>query len=519
MAGRKKGEHNLIGCILMPNDKNRKYRLRYKLPGENQTQESFATLEEAKKAQLAVTKRYRDGEKIYLYDEKAKNMTVSDFFEEYSTVVKESEKYGAYATTRTYCSYLRKHFIPICGNQKMCNIKFANFKPHLISLLTGENKDNIHLTAKSAKEIVNAICHFLKISEIIYGFLYEKSRRNEIKESYLKIINEYKFDAVASENPKFYNDLQPWQYDKILQQLFIKDENESDKKSERKNNYLNAIIFIKETGIRAEELAFTWEDFEKGKNTHSLIVNKSVRRKPSVGLVIDERVKTSSSVRNIEINANALMAIQNMKIYQKENNIETDLIFCSVNGNPIDKDNLRKYFKRAAVKVNEEIKRENIYLDYDEQNREIYMKNMGLHCLRKLYVHTKVQEGMNLWEISTLMGHSTTDLTYKKYYQHKDTLIKDWYTENYKSRDDSKELNEQEIEKIKNKMTIPGFEKEHNPTWLALKEMAFLSGVSPKTPEIEERIKLLSSELLKASEKVNKEILEERKKYKYLFHR
>lgn len=511
MAGRKKGEHNLIGCILMPDAKNRKYRYRYKLPGIAQKQKTFNTLEEAKKFQLTLTKRIIDTEEIYLYDSNVRNMTVSEFFEEYCELTIASERYGAYGTTKTYTGYLRKHFIPVCGDDKMDSIDFKKVKIRLESVLTGENKDKVHLTAKTTKEIVNSIIHFLKMSENKYGFLYDQEKRKEIKESLFKVINNYKHDAVKSESPNFFNDLQPWQYNRIMDDLFCFDD-----KADRRN-YFFAISFIKNTGIRAEELAFKWEDYNDRRNTQSLIVNKSIRKKPGEGLIIDEFLKTSSAYRNIELNDEAIWAIENMRLYQQDNNIDTDLIFCTINGQPIDSDNLRKFFKRGAIRVNEQIKRENVFLDYDEQNREVYLNGLGLHSLRKLYAYTKVQEGMDLWQISSLMGHSQTDVTFKKYYQLKDTLSKDWFNQEYNKHSESK-LTEEESERIKKRMRVPGLKEEHNPTWLALREMAFLSG-REKTPEIEKRILELSQQLLDAQDKVQQEILEERKKYKYLFHR
>jgi len=511
MAGRKKGEHNVIGCILMPDDTHRKYRYRYKLPGIAQKQKTFNTLEDAKKYQLSITKQVNDGDKVYLYDSNARNMTVADFFAEYIQIVKKDEKHGAYGTTRSYCGYLRKHFIPFCENDKMDSIQFKKIKIRLQSILTGENKDNTHLTAKTAKEIVNSIIHFLRLAEEQYGFIYDAKRRSEIKDSLLYVINNYKHDAVKSESPNFFNDLQPWQYNRIMDDLFCF----TDKADHR--NYYFAISFIKNTGIRAEELAFKWEDYNDRRNTQSLIVSKSIRKKPGEGLIIDEFLKTSSAYRNIELNDEAIWAIENMRLYQQDNNIDTDLIFCTINGQPIDSDNLRKYFKRAAIRVNEHIKRENVILDYDEQNREVYLKGLGLHSLRKLYAYTQVQEGKDIWQISNLMGHSQTDVTFKKYYQFKDTLSKDWYTQEYNKHSDS-ELTADELEKIKNLMRVPGVKEEHNPTWLAVRELAFLSG-SEKTPETEKRILELSQQLLDAQDKVQQEILEERKKYKYLFHR
>lgn len=168
----------------------------------------------------------------------------------------------------------------------------------------------------------------------------------------------------------------------------------------KKSYYYNAIIFLAETGLRAEELAILKEDYKKKDNGLAyIVIDKSIVRAlknddKGTELRLTDNVKNANSERKVPLNLFAQNAIENQLNYCKEHEIHSAFIFCTKTGAMLEQRNLLRalhsFCKNAGI------------------------EKRGLHSLRKLYINHTLQQGIAPFDLAKITGHSMQ--TMFKYY-------------------------------------------------------------------------------------------------------
>ncbi|WP_408955786.1 site-specific integrase [Natroniella sp. ANB-PHB2] len=123
----------------------------------------------------------------------------------------------------------------------------------------------------------------------------------------------------------------------------------------------------------------------------------------SGGRLIFKEPKTSSSIRPIDINDNAVQILKNRQIQQKENklrladsyNNDYDLIFLKENGNPYLPDYASKQFKKLTDKIQ--------------------LEKFRLHDLRHTHASLMLKAGVHPKIVQERLGHSSINQTLDTY--------------------------------------------------------------------------------------------------------
>ena len=147
---------------------------------------------------------------------------------------------------------------------------------------------------------------------------------------------------------------------------------------------------------RGEALALRWSDFDSEKFT--LSITKS--RKKAGSKVIEAETKTARSVRTLPVPravATVLEAHRTRQITESEYLLslgiraQSEYMFLSEFGKPLDPDNTSKAFKRFA--------------------REAGLGDKHVHELRHLSASLLLARGVPMAEISRILGHSSSRVT------------------------------------------------------------------------------------------------------------
>ncbi|MBR3429291.1 MAG: site-specific integrase [Clostridia bacterium] len=163
---------------------------------------------------------------------------------------------------------------------------------------------------------------------------------------------------------------------------------------------------ILNTGLRmGEALALRWSDINIRKNTLSVTKNLiRVKNRSGKGskykLILQEKPKTEKSKRTIPLNKAALAALEDLKTapgYKPDG-----FVIHTKDGSPI----LPRSF---------------------EQTLELMcaaagIRRVGVHALRHTYATRLFEKGVDIKIISELLGHSSTEITYRIYVHVIDSL-------------------------------------------------------------------------------------------------
>ena len=180
------------------------------------------------------------------------------------------------------------------------------------------------------------------------------------------------------------------------------------KKPPQIRRYVNAgaIDLILNTGLRmGEALALQWSDINWKKNTVSVtknlirIKNRSGKGK-KYKLIIQEKPKTEKSKRVVPLNKAALAALEDLKTapgYKPDG-----FIIHNKYGAAVLPRTLEETLENMCAAVN--------------------IRKIGVHALRHTYATRLFEKGVDIKIISELLGHSSTEITYRIYVHVIDSL-------------------------------------------------------------------------------------------------
>jgi integrase len=159
-------------------------------------------------------------------------------------------------------------------------------------------------------------------------------------------------------------------------------------------------VVLATTGLRiGEALALDWSDFDSEART--IRVRRAIQRQKGAGLVFVD-TKTEKSRRTVELTQLATNALLRHREEQEKAREQlgsawknSNLIFCTSVGGPLDGTNVYRSLRRVLVK--NEIRR------------------VGLHALRHSAASLMLAEGVPMKVVQEILGHSSYQLTANTY--------------------------------------------------------------------------------------------------------
>ena len=167
-----------------------------------------------------------------------------------------------------------------------------------------------------------------------------------------------------------------------------------------------AVDLILNTGLRmGEALALKWADINFEKKTLSVTKNLiTVKNREKTGpkykLIIQEKPKTEKSKRLLPLNKSALAALEDLKTAPGYN--PGGFVIHTKNGTPV----MPRTFEQTL----------------ELMCRAAGIRKIGVHALRHTYATRLFEKRVDIKVISELLGHSSTEITYKIYVHVIDSL-------------------------------------------------------------------------------------------------
>src|SRR5690606_7370402 len=162
----------------------------------------------------------------------------------------------------------------------------------------------------------------------------------------------------------------------------------------RGSKFYPAFYLAITTGMRIGELlGLKWSDVDLERGVISI---RRTLQRTSEGLRLVEQTKTAQSRRLISISPSAVEVLKKYRIKQKEemiryNYLDTDLVFTSRNGKPIEPRNLRDYFANIIKKAG--------------------LPPIRFHDLRHTHATLLLQQGVHPKIVSERLGHASIRIT------------------------------------------------------------------------------------------------------------
>ena len=165
------------------------------------------------------------------------------------------------------------------------------------------------------------------------------------------------------------------------------------------------LLLVVNLGLRVGEvLALEWNDidFENrivyiNKTVQSNIENfDKVHGNNKTYSRIKKSTKTNAGIRTLQLNDAVIYYLNELKQYDKRNNIISEHISCTTVGTMNCSRNLQRSLDRL-------VKRSGI------------TRHVTLHTLRHTFGSTLLRNGVNIEVVSKLMGHANISITYNKY--------------------------------------------------------------------------------------------------------
>lgn len=275
---------------------------------------------------------------------------------------------------------LKTHIIPKIGNLKMKDVT-AN---DLQNMFNDISKIRAYSTMKKIYEVVNpCFKHAALIGDIqnnpVLGVRLPKEKNMGIKTKEIQIYKDE--DLLLIE--KTMND---WYYNNHLYRL------------------APMYLFLAYTGLRRGELlALKWDDINF--KTKTIKVNKSLTRyrvRDNETLEYDGGYnvelldpKTSRSNRNVPLNTKAISLLVEMKKRNELENIESEYVCCSKNGDFLCSRSFDQMLERICRKAD--------------------IKFLGLHALRHTFASKCFNAKIDVKIISEILGHSDVKITLNTY--------------------------------------------------------------------------------------------------------
>lgn len=165
------------------------------------------------------------------------------------------------------------------------------------------------------------------------------------------------------------------------------------------------LLLMVNLGLRVgEALALEWKDVDfKNK---IIYINKTVQSNienfdkihgnNKTYNRIKKSAKTNAGIRTLQLNDTVIWYLNELMLYDKRNNINSESIACTNVGTMNCSRNLQRSLDRL-------VKRSGI------------TKHVTLHTLRHTFGSTLLRNGVNIEVVSKLMGHANISITYNKY--------------------------------------------------------------------------------------------------------
>lgn len=170
--------------------------------------------------------------------------------------------------------------------------------------------------------------------------------------------------------------------------------------------YRNGLILMVmlNTGMRVGEmLALEWDDINIGDKTlyinktiQSNVINRNKNTDKKTVDILKKSTKTKSGIRFIPLNDNITFLINELKKYDKENDIYSRHVCCTRVGTREIARNLQRTLDNVQKKAN-------------------ISRHVTLHTLRHSFGSALIRNGISIAVVSRLMGHANISITYNKY--------------------------------------------------------------------------------------------------------
>ncbi|MGP1433507.1 MAG: tyrosine-type recombinase/integrase [Catonella sp.] len=165
------------------------------------------------------------------------------------------------------------------------------------------------------------------------------------------------------------------------------------------------LLLIVNLGLRVGEmLALSWSDIDF--ENHIVYINKTLQSdirnfeakegEKKLYSRIKNSTKTNAGMRVISLNDSVMSYLEELRAYDKRNNIVSDYVACTTAGTLNRARNLQRSLERLLKKAN---------ID----------KKVSLHTLRHTFGSYLLRKGVGIEVISKLMGHARITVTYNKY--------------------------------------------------------------------------------------------------------
>lgn len=289
--------------------------------GGKRTRKTFDSKEAAEEQREIFLAKFTKGKNNYVC-----GMTVQEAYERWQKYEWKDEFTYTYKTQGGYRTIFKKHILPFIGDSRIDNLNVTPFNRHLHAVADeGRCK-------KTINNIIQPLRALLKYSKYM-GWI-DVDNSDEIEDIIIRKRPSIEVKNVISES----------EYNRIYYVMNM----------QQCSMYAPIVKFIKNTGIRAEELAIMDCDIVGS----TLKIRRAVKRvyldDTHTKLIVTPILKSAHAYRTIPLNEEAQDAIREFKEWKKSKGIKSDYIFCSSTGNLLEYRNLLRAFHAAIDRVNAE---------------------------------------------------------------------------------------------------------------------------------------------------------------------
>lgn len=178
-----------------------------------------------------------------------------------------------------------------------------------------------------------------------------------------------------------------------------------EEKDEIAREFAPAFLLMLNTGLRkGEMMALTWSDVdEEGKVLHvrrtmTAVLNRNRREGEAKVRITTSEPKSESSRRSIPLNKMALKALELLKEYRQNTEAEEEYLLHGRKHEMVSQEFLYRAF--------DHILREGVGDEYIHH---------GLHVLRHTFATKALRAGVEIADVSKILGHSSVSVTYNTY--------------------------------------------------------------------------------------------------------